>query len=44
MHFKTLAALAATAALALGATACGGRRRERRRRCQARPTAVKPVA
>ena len=44
MHMKTLAALAATAALALGATACGGSDDESPTAAKPAPTAVKPVA
>jgi hypothetical protein len=44
MNMKTLAALAATAALALGATACGGSDDESPNAATPAATAVKPVA
>ena len=44
MHMKTLAALAATTALALGATACGGSDDESSSAAKPAATAVKPVA
>jgi hypothetical protein len=44
MHMKTLAALAATAALALGATACGGSDDDDGGGASAQAAAVKPLA